>query len=648
MGRRETNKLTLERTGSFLTAPEGGWLHSKFALKYGEGVFYSFPVTYIGRQTFCRSLRSVEFPLRNKIVREAISRVREASGTRRPTPREQPSYFSDFFPDPSPDIMMEDIYLNISSAGIAIATGPGNDMIAFHRMSTISFAAGGDFEDYDMVAYVAKSRLGRMCYVFDCGSHSNQVLATIGQAFVEAGEELEAEEYEDLDHEYGVYAHQLLSDGTNRHIYGSPSYQQSVSSEHIANDSIYADPEYSYELSAQRNSTIYDEARPEQTAKTDEDGEPYYDCATLEVDLHDIKPDYDNRSQHSSNRGNIYSRATSSTSLQKRLETRAQVLSRRKNKRPSYAMATTISNYNGSTKSLHSYMHMTSARQRESDDELTYDIGSENVQPDLIEDIYDNPKCDAYYPEYDDIGSRQDKIYDTADNTLRQTGDLKQSPQSLSNEKTCMESNRDYIEGEYLEEDVHKGDYLDDLHIDQSSDSLQESVPKYVNESQGKNSTNYKGRRGIRGLLTRQQKPTDLKSHRKRGSPRMAKKQALASTRSDKETSSIVELEEPAQPAESTDLPKRSSSEMLLGSIRSKPLRSKGDFLVRKLNAESGTLSQEETASNRMPSWNFIDPQLLSKMSRNKNNDDDDDHDSGHCADGAGAGAGADAAAGQT
>lgn len=48
----------------------------------------------------------------------------------------------------------------------------------------------------------------------------------------------------------------------------------------------------------------------------------------------------------------------------------------------------------------------------------------------------------------------QDKIYDTADNTLRQTGDLKQSPQSLSNEKTCMESNRDYIEGEYLEEDV--------------------------------------------------------------------------------------------------------------------------------------------------------------------------------------------------
>lgn len=49
-------------------------------------------------------------------------------------------------------------------------------------------------------------------------------------------------------------------------------------------------------------------------------------------------------------------------------------------------------------------MHMTSARQRESDDELTYDIGSENVQPDLIEDIYDNPKCDAYYPEYDDVG----------------------------------------------------------------------------------------------------------------------------------------------------------------------------------------------------------------------------------------------------
>lgn len=47
-------------------------------------------------------------------------------------------------------------------------------------------------------------------------------LLLVFKAFVEAGEELEAEEYEDLDHEYGVYAHQLLSDGTNRHIYGSP------------------------------------------------------------------------------------------------------------------------------------------------------------------------------------------------------------------------------------------------------------------------------------------------------------------------------------------------------------------------------------------------------------------------------------------
>ena len=80
--RRETRKqekelkkmqqAAMERRESFLTAPDDGWLHDKFAMQYGEGVFFSFPVTYVGRHAIARSLRSVEFPARNKVPTPTI------------------------------------------------------------------------------------------------------------------------------------------------------------------------------------------------------------------------------------------------------------------------------------------------------------------------------------------------------------------------------------------------------------------------------------------------------------------------------------------------------------------------------------------------------------------------------------------------
>eukprot|EP00043_Microstomoeca_roanoka_P007657 m.73909 g.73909 ORF g.73909 m.73909 type:complete len:843 (-) comp13918_c0_seq4:1778-4306(-) len=221
------------RSTTFLTAPSGGWLHDKFALQYGEGVFFSFPVTYIGRYPLGKSLRTVEFPMRNRIVQEAIARIREEAHTRPPIEREVPASFAKFLDGEEPEIKMEDIVLNISSAGIVLATEKEDAVIAYHRMTTISFAAGGDFEDYDMVAYVAKSRLGRMCYIFDCGDHSNQVLATIGQAFVQAGQAITDQEYEEFDEEYGVYAQQALTEQEYQDLYGtvnpyglSPTYME--------------------------------------------------------------------------------------------------------------------------------------------------------------------------------------------------------------------------------------------------------------------------------------------------------------------------------------------------------------------------------------------------------------------------------------
>ena len=49
---------------------------------------------------------------------------------------------------------------SISTSGIVWATCSQEMIIANHRMPTISFALGGDFEDYEVVAYVAKSRGG--------------------------------------------------------------------------------------------------------------------------------------------------------------------------------------------------------------------------------------------------------------------------------------------------------------------------------------------------------------------------------------------------------------------------------------------------------------------------------------------------------
>jgi hypothetical protein len=51
-------------------------------------------------------------------------------------------------------------------------------------MPCISFATGGDANDYDMIGYVAKdARNMREVHVFDCGHMAHDVIATVGQAF---------------------------------------------------------------------------------------------------------------------------------------------------------------------------------------------------------------------------------------------------------------------------------------------------------------------------------------------------------------------------------------------------------------------------------------------------------------------------------
>eukprot|EP00049_Salpingoeca_infusionum_P006902 m.112617 g.112617 ORF g.112617 m.112617 type:complete len:149 (-) comp13483_c0_seq9:299-745(-) len=51
-----------------------------------------------------------------------------------------------------------------------------------------------------------------------------------------------------------------------------------------------------------------------------------------------------------------------------------------------------------------------------------------------------------------------------------------------------------------------------------------------------------------------------------------------------------------------------SEKQLVMGSVRKNPLKSRGDLLVRKMNAKAGTL--DEPASSK-PGWQYIDPKTL-------------------------------------
>merc|ERR1712232_243670 len=84
----------------------------------------------------------------------------------------------------SPYIKPMDLKINLSVDGIATSDNDTNEIISNDVIQKISFAAGGEKNEYDFVTYVAKDkRDNRYCHVFDCDILSDDVLATIGQIF---------------------------------------------------------------------------------------------------------------------------------------------------------------------------------------------------------------------------------------------------------------------------------------------------------------------------------------------------------------------------------------------------------------------------------------------------------------------------------
>lgn len=163
--------------------PEGGWAHNSAALAVGKGVYYSFPVRYIGSIQVIESLRTLSMDEKTQVCWEAIARCCDHAQLRKVTKRKVPKHVKRFLAD-TPYIKEMDLKINMSVEGIATSSLDENEIISNDVITKISFAAGGEKSEYDFVTYVAKDkRENRYCHVFDCGILSDDVLSTIGQIF---------------------------------------------------------------------------------------------------------------------------------------------------------------------------------------------------------------------------------------------------------------------------------------------------------------------------------------------------------------------------------------------------------------------------------------------------------------------------------
>ncbi|EGD83236.1 hypothetical protein PTSG_03868 [Salpingoeca rosetta] len=180
------------RDHSFMDKPESGWLHDDTPLSAGQGLFYSFPVVYVGSIVVSQSLRPLSVIDQTALMRDLIHTVATRVGLRKPQSQISPGYLSKYLSGPVTPAEV-DVNLNISSDGLMIVPVQKDDtgdyvevgMLQFSPMRFISLAAGGEDDDYELICYVGKNDVGlRECFVFDCGQLSDEVLETFGQAFV--------------------------------------------------------------------------------------------------------------------------------------------------------------------------------------------------------------------------------------------------------------------------------------------------------------------------------------------------------------------------------------------------------------------------------------------------------------------------------
>lgn len=178
-----SKKGTMKRDGDFMSKPDEGWTHNTAALSVGNGVYYSFPVRYIGSIQVLESMRDLPQKDKSQVCWEAIARCCDAAALRKVKKRKVSKIVKKFLAD-TPYVKVMELKINLSVEGIATSDLTSNEIISNDEIKKISFAAGGQQSEYDFVTYVAKDkRDNRYCHVFDCSILADDVLATIGQIF---------------------------------------------------------------------------------------------------------------------------------------------------------------------------------------------------------------------------------------------------------------------------------------------------------------------------------------------------------------------------------------------------------------------------------------------------------------------------------
>lgn len=169
--------------GNYMDKPEQGWAHNSAALSVGHGVYYSFPVRYVGSIQVMQSLTKISMEVKTAVCWEAIARCCDAAGLRKKKKRKVPKEVNAYLAD-APYVKVMELKINLSVEGIATSDLSNNEIISNDDIKRISFAAGGNATEYDFITYVAKDkRDNRYCHVFDCSILADDVLATIGQIF---------------------------------------------------------------------------------------------------------------------------------------------------------------------------------------------------------------------------------------------------------------------------------------------------------------------------------------------------------------------------------------------------------------------------------------------------------------------------------
>ena len=107
--------LSLSRA---LSRPDDGWTHNTAALAVGQGVYYSFPVRYVGSIQVMESMRSLSMPDKTSVCWEAIARCCDAAGlrTKKQKKRKVSKVVQKFLAD-SPYVKVMELKINLSVEG---------------------------------------------------------------------------------------------------------------------------------------------------------------------------------------------------------------------------------------------------------------------------------------------------------------------------------------------------------------------------------------------------------------------------------------------------------------------------------------------------------------------------------------------------